>query len=271
MLVFIHINKTGGRTVRYILRSSFGLRHCEVEPRHGQWSASPFTNEDLQRLRKIYPHLESIAGHPIKGYIALQEDATKFQYFTFLREPLKTCASRFQYNVTYRGKKDLVFEEWIQKGWARNAQTKAIAGVEDPDKAIQIIREKNIFVGLTERFDESMVMLKGLVENNLNISYKRVNVAENNFIKNSLLSNEATHELLFEANQADLELYEYVQRELYPCLQQEYGLTLERDLRSYRQNQNKDFNKWNLTLSRLKQYLLYKSMHYLYRREIKFV
>src|SRR3990170_1027659 len=63
MLVFIHINKTGGSTVRYILRSSFGLHHCEVEPWHARWTGSPFSTSDLQRVRKLYPHLESIGGH----------------------------------------------------------------------------------------------------------------------------------------------------------------------------------------------------------------
>jgi len=29
MLVFIHINKTAGSTVRYMLRSTYGVRHCD--------------------------------------------------------------------------------------------------------------------------------------------------------------------------------------------------------------------------------------------------
>ncbi len=115
MLVFVHINKTAGSTVRYILRSSFGVRHCEVEPWHAQWADPPFSSDDLPRLRKVYPQLESIAGHRVTGYIDLYEKDTKFDYFTFLRDPVKTCASRFQYNIQYRKKKDLVFEEWIQK------------------------------------------------------------------------------------------------------------------------------------------------------------
>jgi hypothetical protein len=35
LLVFVHINKTAGTTLRYILRSSYGSRHCDVEPWHG--------------------------------------------------------------------------------------------------------------------------------------------------------------------------------------------------------------------------------------------
>src|SRR5574341_479923 len=264
MLVFIHINKTAGRTVRYVLRSSFGLRHCEVEPWHAPWTGPPFSTDDLQRLRRYYPRLESIGGHRVTGYIDLQENGTEFRYFTFMRDPLKTCASRFQYNVQYRGKKHLVFEEWIQRDWTRNHQTKMIAGVADVDEATRIIQAKNIFVGLTERFDESMVLLKALIANNLNISYKPVNVARNNTVAERLLSTESTRQMLLEANQADLELYNFVRQELYPTFQREYGPSLEADVADYQQARRKNFNHRNLTLSRLKQYMLYTPLLYLY-------
>lgn len=271
MLVFIHINKTAGRTVRYILRSSFGLRHCEVEPWHAQSTGPDFSSHDLQRVRRFYPHLESIAGHRVTGYVDLQENGTEFRYFTFMREPLKTCASRFQYNVQYRGKKHLVFEEWIQRDWPRNHQTKMIAGVADVDEAIRILQAKQISVGLTERFDESMVLLKALMANNLDISYRPVNVARSNTLAESLLSTESTRQMLIEANQADLELYDYVKQEYYPTYQREYGPSLEADVARYRQTRSNNFNYWNLALCRLKQYMLYKPLLYLYRRGVTVV
>ena len=266
MLVFIHINKTAGSTVRYILRSTFGVNHCEVEPWHAPWIDPPFSMPDLQRLRKLYPHLESIAGHRVTGYVNLQDNGPEFKYFSFMRDPLKTCASRFQYNVQYRKKKNLVFEEWIQKDWTRNHQTKMFSGVADVNRAIEIIKEKNIFVGLTERFDESMLLLKTLLANNLNISYKPVNVARKNTMAESLLSNEKTRQMLVEANQSDLELYNFVKNDLYPAFQREYGLELESNLIKYQQSRDKNFNSWNITLSRLKQYLIYKPVLFLYRK-----
>ncbi len=271
MLIFIHINKTAGRTVRYILRSSFGVRHCEAEPWQAPESNRPFAADDLDRLRKLYPHLESIAGHRVTGYVDLPENGSQIHYFTFLREPLKTCASRFQYNVQYRKKKNLVFEEWIQKDWTRNSQTKLIAGVPDANKAIEMIQKKNIFVGLTERFDESMLLLKALVANDLNISYKPVNVARDNNIAERLLSTESTRQLLIEANQADLELHNFVKKELYPSLQREYGSSLESDVIDYQKNRAKNFNTRNITLSRLKQYLIYKPLLYMDRRGIRVI
>ena len=268
MLVFIHINKTGGTTVSHILRGSYGLRHCQVEPWHARWTGSPFSAQDLQRLRRFYPNLKSVAGHRIFGHVDLQENNTGLRHFTFMRDPLKTCASRFQYKVQVSRKKNLVFEEWIQQDWARNHQTKWIAGVEDVAEAIRIIQDKSIFVGLAERFDESMVLLKALMANDLNISYRRVNVAPQNIIKERLLSTESTRQMLIEANQADLELYNYVRQELYPTYQREYGPSLEADVADYRRTQGHNFNYWNLTLCRLKHYMLYKPLLYLNRRGI---
>jgi len=259
MLAFVHINKTAGRTVRYIMRSSFGLRHCEVD---APWAEGPFSQQDLQHLRRIYPNVESIGGHRLCAYVNLEDSDNKFRYFTFMRDPLKRSASQFQYNVQYRGKKGLVFEQWIQQEWTRNRQTKMIAGVADAAEAIRIIQAKQLFVGLTERFDESLVMLKSLIANNLNISYKRINVARENTLAQSLLSTESSRQMLIEANRADLELYNFATEQLYPGYQREHGPSLEADVARYREART-DFNFWNLTLSRLKQHLVYKPLLYL--------
>ncbi|NIV12667.1 MAG: hypothetical protein GWN62_15725, partial [Aliifodinibius sp.] len=98
-----------------------------------------------------------------------------------------------------------------------------IAGVDDVNKAIQIIHDKNIFVGQTERFDESMMLVKARLANDLNISYRRVNVARDNSIAENLLTNKKTRRLLEEAQQVDIELYNYVKQDLYPAYQREYG------------------------------------------------
>jgi len=268
MLVFIHINKTAGRTVRYILRSTFGLRHCEVEPGHAAWSGPPFSTQDLLRLRKIYPKLSSIGGHRIRAYVDLEENGTEFKYFTFMRDPIKTTASHFQYNIQYRGKKNLVFEDWIQRDWPRNRQTKMIARDANVSEAIRTIQAKGVFVGITERFDESMILLKDLIVPDLNISYRPVNVARSNTLAQQLLSTARTRQLLIEANQADIELYNFVKQELYPTYQQEYGDSLQSDVLDCQQNGGHKFNQWNLTLSRMKQYLGYKPLLYLARKGV---
>ena len=256
MLVFIHINKTGGNTVSHILRSSYGVRHCQVEP----WMGPPFSAVELQRLRRVYPRLQSIAGHRIYGHVDLSDTPADLTYFTLLRDPMTSCASRFQYKI-HVSKKDLVFEKWIQQDSTRNHHTNWIAGTSDVDKAIEIIRTKNIFVGLAERFNESMLLLKSLVANDLNIAYRRVNVAGDNSIKEQLLTSDRTRQMIADAQEADLKLYRFVKEELYPTYQRAYGPQLEADVNRYQQMLRcQSFNYWNLNLCRLKHYMLYKPM-----------
>jgi hypothetical protein len=271
MLVFVHMHKTGGTTVSHILRSSFGLHHCQVEPWQARWKGPYFSDADLQRVRRLYPNLKSIAGHRVSAFNDLHANGTEFKYFTLIRDPVKLCASRFQFKVQISEKKNLEFEQWIQQDWPRNHQTKMIAGETDVSEAIRIIKKKNIFVGMTERFDESMVMLKALVANELNISYRPVNVAPKNSIKKSLLSNERTRQMLIEAQQADLELYNYVKHELYPTFQREYGPSLEAEVVEYQRTRSNNFNNLNLTLCRMKHYLIYKPLLYLYRKGVRIV
>ena len=265
MLVFIHINKTAGSTVRYILRSSYGLRHCDVEPWHGVRDDPPFSTSDLRLLRRLYPDLASIAGHRLTGYADLHEQGTDFVYFTILRDPLKLCASRFQYHIDHRQKKHLVFEEWIQRDWLRNAQTQRIAGTDNVDDAIRVIAERGMFVGLTERFDESMVLLRALRARDLNIAYSPVNVAKRGSIASKLLADSRTRQALIEANRSDLALYEHVTGELYPGFEREFGAGLADAVLEYRRTSYQTFNRRNLTLSRVKRHGLYRPMLRLYR------
>lgn len=256
MLVFVHINKTAGSTLRSILRSSYGSRHCEVEPWEGRWLDTPFDADDLRRVRKLYPNLASIAGHRVVGYEDLQAD--DLRYLSMLREPLKLAASRFQYRINHRQKHDLTFEQWIDREWIRNPQCKRLAGTADAAEAIRVIERTGMFVGLTERFDESVVMLKQLMAPDLDIAYESVNVAKDNTISKRLLTEERSRELLEAANLEDLELYAYVRDEAYPRLQREFGSSLEGVVETYRSAQRGTFNRSRLAAFRAKQHLVYR-------------
>lgn len=266
LLVFVHINKTAGTTLRQILRSSYGARHCDVEPWHGPWEDPPFSTPDLHRVRRLYPRLASIAGHRVTGYADLEEPGTEMRYLTFLREPISMCASRFQYQLDYR-KKERVFEDWIRNDWVRDAQTQRIGGTTSAADAIATIEKREMFVGLTERFDESMVLLRALRAGDLDISYAPVNVAKRNTVAADLLSDERTRAMLAEANEADLELYRYVERELYPRFRREYGQSLDDAVEAYRRTQRGRFRRGNMLRFRMKQHLVHKPMLRLYREE----
>ena len=265
MLVFVHINKTAGSTMRYILRSSYGARHCDVEPWTAAWDEAAFGSDDLRRLLRLYPNLASIAGHRLTGYADLSGATSDLNYFTFLRDPLKMCASRFQYHVDHRGKQGLDFFEWIQREWLRNAQTKRIAGTANAGDAVEVIRTKEIFVGLTERFDESLVLLKALRAHDLEIAYTRVNVAQRTSLASELLADPAARAAMVDANEADLELYRFAHEELFPTAEREYGPGLADAALELQSASHSAWNRRKLAACRMKHYVVYKPALRLYR------
>lgn len=263
MLAFVHIQKTAGTTVNWMLRSSFGLRHCDVESWRSRFT--PLSADDLKLLRKFYPHLASIAGHRVMPYIDLGEVCPQIQYFTLLRDPIKRSASEYQYLLHRQHENPPPsLEDFIQRDNVRNVQTRRLAGKTDVDVAIRMIQNQSIFVGLTDYFDESMLLLKSLVANDLNIAYRPMNVIRTNSIAKGLLASEHARQMLAEANQADLELYAYVKQELYPFYQREYGDSFEEDVASYRQNRG-GLKQFNVILNRLHRNLVYKPALKLYR------
>jgi hypothetical protein len=270
MLVFIHLNKTGGSTVNHVLRSSYGAGHCPVQPWHAKWKGRAFSNADLQRLRRIYPRLRSISGHRVVGYEDLDAGNDRLDYFTMMRDPVKASVSSYQHKIQISGKTDS-FEAWIEQDWTRNRQTKQIAGTEDAGEAIRIIERKQIFVGLTEHFNESLLLLNSLVANDLNISYRRVNVAPSSSIARELLSSKRALRILHEAHGADIELWNYARREIFPGYRKEYGPALADSLLRYDAGLPGSFNEWNVAVSRMKAHLVYRPLLFLSRKGIRLV
>jgi hypothetical protein len=152
-------------------------------------------------------------------------------------------------------------EEWIGSG---NAQTSWIAGTDDLDAAIRTLREKFVFVGLVEHFDESLVMFqRKAADHRLNINYRSRNVAPKNAIKNQLLEDPRTNSMLIEAHRKDLALYEFVRDELYPQQKREYGSILDHDVEIFR-NANRGMTKYTYNLN-LKLMLNFFKRRFLYR------
>ena len=261
MLAFIHIQRTGGTTVKWMLRSSFGVRHCDIESWHS--IRTPVSASDLVRLRRFYPRLASIAGHQVIPHSDLTAMYPRIQYFTLLRDPVKRLASYHQLNVQTRPSKH-VFQDWLQQDDIRDGQTRQIAGSVDVDAAIRMIQDNGIFVGLTDCFDESLLLLKSLLVRDLNIAYVRKNVSSDKSLAERLLTDDRARQMIVDATHADRELYNYVKRELYPSYQREYGSSLDQELARFRQN-HKGFNRRNVALNRLHRNLVYKPALYLYR------
>jgi hypothetical protein len=273
LLAFIHVAKTGGRSVSMLLRSTYGPRYVRALPwRVPAPGADPFTLEfvvpkydveDYRRLKRLCPGMRCVGGHAVALWSGLHE-VEPTRYFAFMREPLKRGASHFQYHV--RTETDpLAWERWLAWPVHQNHQVKLFARSGDAEEAIRAVEKHEVFIGLTERFDESLVILKRLVAPELNLAYRRRNVARDDAIAAALLADFDRREQLRRMYAAELPFFEYVAHELYPRFQREYGPTLESDVEAFRRRRLR-VNWPRIALSSLYQNLVVRRGIERYRR-----
>jgi hypothetical protein len=260
VLALAHIQKTAGTTLNGILRQSYGLAHCDVEPVHEgvTYLATTYSAADHRWTRVPYPRLRSIAGHRVKPHSDLQLAVPDVRYYSFLREPLARTASHYQHEVQWLGQMQS-FEEWSQEPHLRDLQCRHLGGTASADDAIETIERCCFFVGLTERFDASLLLLRQRIDDGrFGILYATRNVASNPSIRDGLLADAGARKLNEEMNREDRKLYDYVWNELFPRYEREYGGSLERDVAAFRA----ELPEWRMSaregLSRLKRNLIYK-------------
>jgi hypothetical protein len=235
VFAFIHMEKAAGTTFTSILRRSFGARHCDVRGWRNAWVFEDdlFTSADLRRTRRIYWNLISVAGHGVRPFSDLHKGCPELRYYTILREPLARCASHYQYQIQVLNK-SVPFEEWIEEERLRDLQTRKLAGTDDFEAARDMLEARVDCVGLAERYDESLVLLRRFFgDAALQINYRPENIASDPTVSRALLRNERTRALLVEANRQDLKLYRHVRDEIFPRQIEDYGPTLADDVAAF--------------------------------------
>jgi hypothetical protein len=249
----MHIEKTAGSTMTTILRRSFGTRHCDIRLPMTKRLQRNFDRKpcvscaDVASARRLYPNLRGIAGHSVKPYEELGEMSPEVRFFTFLRDPTKRYLSHFLNRACVYTHE--AFDAWVSTPWTQNWQTKVIAGVPDANKAIEIIRSRIGFVGLTERFDESLVLLgQWLAEPGFSGEYRRVNQLkekrrprdiERERTDTSYLKTEYAKRRIAEANIEDQKVYDFVMSTVYPSQMAAYQGDLQADVAKL-QERNRD-------------------------------
>lgn len=214
VLAFVHVQKTAGTSMKFMLKNSFGARHCDIRPVDPARN-KPVDLEDLAFARRIYPRLQSIGGHELIEPTAHLAGAVR--PYTMLRDPVSRAVSHFQ-DQNLRGHAPPCFDEYIDNELNHDFQVRKIAGGPDLEKARRLLREEYFFVGLTERFDESMRVLASFVPYPLDLRYVRRNVARDNRFRDAVMNDDSRRARIEAANRLDRALFEWVRDEWYPTL-----------------------------------------------------
>ncbi len=160
MLAFVHIEKCGGTTLNRMLRRLYCRDHFDIIPRdHDAMLAAP---QDLQHLLRMRPNARSLAGHSVRLQCGFEQVVPHIQYVTLLREPVKRYISDFRHFV------DILdfpadIEAWLAREDRHNFQTRAIAGCDDPELAMELLEQRFRLVGTVEQYDHFLHQLAGLL------------------------------------------------------------------------------------------------------------
>jgi hypothetical protein len=269
---FTHIDKTGGRTVREVLRRSFGAGHCEIRTPYARRPADPndrsvhVTGADLRRVRRIYRRLRGIAGHNVKPYSDLDTAWPDIRYFIFLRDPVKRYLSHYKNKALQYDRAD--FDRWASLVPMQDFQTRTLAGEAHAERAIDLIGRRVAFVGLTDAFDESLLMLGRWLDDplyrpeyrpvNRLVDKSRARDAAREQADLSYLDDPAVRARLLEMNQQDQRVYDFAVREFFDRQRAAYGAGLADDVAALRQR-SREVDDWSEPLSgRLLRNWVYK-------------
>lgn len=251
LLVFLHLAKTGGRTLDTVLRNTYGAAYVQAEslaPHRpvglddGEFVQPVFGPEEFRRVRRHCPWMQAIGGHPI----ALWSDIHTVQpvrYVTFLREPLARGASHYQYHVATTPN-PLDWPAWCAWPEHHNHQVRYFDHGGDPRHAIAAIQHHGVFVGLLEHFEESLLLMQRLIAPELNVAYVRRNTAARNDLSRELLDDPERRAQLAEMYAGEVPLYDWVRNELWPQYERAYGPGLADDAAALRSRPDRGFHRW---------------------------
>jgi hypothetical protein len=215
VLIFLHIPKTGGLTLRNIIDRQYKkngiLLHSRTAP-----SNKRLKKRDFSRIKCVYGH---------NRFGVHEEIHVPSTYITMLRDPVSRVISTYYFilarkqNRMHHKIKNMSLEDFVSSNDPQlmipvsNHQTRYLSGESIPDlqKAKENIENHFSVVGITEMFDESIFLMKKELGWK-NIFYTKQNVSTNR-PKRDQISKE-TLEMIKSKNDLDYELYNYAKQSL---------------------------------------------------------
>jgi hypothetical protein len=272
LLIFVHIPKTAGSTFRKICTRQF-RKSEKIDLGMRIRKGRPLIHDNktfyslVQGLLKDLPsNLKSKLALVFQGHMAygLHEFFPQpASYITFLRDPVKRVISHYLHTLrspTYIDREYLLrvgFEGYVTDEQFReavdNVQTRLLCGEggvpkegqltqKDLAKAKERLRNNFAFVGITERFDESLVLAKRELGWR-NVYYHKWNVSRRKVTPEELSPHAL--ELAKKKNAFDQKVYQFA-CELHEQAVKRYGREeLQKNITAF-QKKNKLFGKWYL-------------------------
>ncbi|OIJ18538.1 hypothetical protein BKP45_19025 [Anaerobacillus alkalidiazotrophicus] len=210
LLIFLHIPKTGGTTLRKIVEAQYKPNEIIT------FSNREFLDEKIRYMpSKELDRIKCLQGHSQFGIHSYIQKS--FKYITFLRDPIESMISLYYYvrnnpkQPMYKIALDNSLEEFIDIV-EHNRFTWYLSGTSsvDIEKAKENLNNFHM-VGITEMYEESLfLMMKSL--NWKNIRYKKRNVNSNR--PSSRLVPPKIINKISEKNQLDLNIYYHAKKSL---------------------------------------------------------
>ncbi len=214
-LIFLHVPKSAGTTLNRLIEWEYPLLEMySVDPVFFRWSRKrlfQFSAERLKRFRVFKGHM------PFGLHETLARPAT---YITVLREPVDRVISAFYFMNNYKlhpnywkfRREGWTLEDFVRRSTRENVQSKMMAGADYDEpctadilaKAKENLNQHFRVVGLTERFEESLALMKLRFGWKFD-TYSSFNVTRTRPKKRDLPS--STLDLIAARNRFDLELY----------------------------------------------------------------
>jgi hypothetical protein len=223
-IIFLHIPKAAGTTLSRVFLANYRRDETfTIDGVRGEESTKQFIDMSADEKRKI----RLLQGHMVFGLH--KHLVSPFSYITILRNPIDRVVSHYYYVL--REPKHYLYNEVVSRRMnlqdyvgsgisteLNNDQVRLIAGIDDQipfgcctrtnlEQAIGNLRKYFEVVGISERFDESLLLLKKKLGWHGMPLYRKTNVTKgrpriDQITRKGLKTIEKMNEL-------DMELYEY--------------------------------------------------------------
>jgi Galactose-3-O-sulfotransferase len=233
LLCFVHIERAAGTTLHAILRKNYPSFLTLTSPTWTNDERTVFTATQLRALLSVLPFSAGVGGHNVRTYVGYEGVTERpIRYLTFLRDPVARYLSHLNYQLEhFPGRWDL--RRLLDEEYFWDFTTKRIAGSADLELAKRRLEGDYAFVGLQERFDESLVLFRRALApgRDLDLRYEKLNVSASHapWTRDPGVQRHAQ-----KRNAVDIELYRFAEDVLYRTRAEAYGCSLSEETEALR-------------------------------------